>query len=229
LERYRGVRRDPGDTARLAPATGHPQLGLQQSAASRPAAHGSRDPQAGDPHGHGQSDLGAPARARRARQARPSDRCLHGVAGPAYRGDRPCTPPRGSDLEAVPDRASPRHSRGRFHSCGHGAAPPPLCPDRHRARQPPRPLGRHHRQPGRRLDDTGSSQLPDGSRATPDHGQVPDQGSCRPVDRLLRRRVPGGGDQDSGQPAASAESKRDLRKDDRYPAPGGLGPAADRQ
>jgi len=42
-----------------------------------------RDPQARDPHGDGQSDVGAPAGARRARQARPSDRRLHGVADPA--------------------------------------------------------------------------------------------------------------------------------------------------
>ena len=60
-------------------------------------------------------------------------------------------------------------------------------------------------------------------------GQVPDQGSRRPVHRLLRRRVHGGGHQDSGQPTAGAESERDLRKDDRYPAPGGLRPVADRQ
>jgi putative transposase len=49
-----------------------------------------------------------------------------------------------------------------------------------------------------------------------------------PVHRLLRRRVHGGGHQDSHQPTAGAESERDLRKDDRYPAPGGLRPAADR-
>jgi putative transposase len=47
--------------------------------------------------------------------------------------------------------------------------------------------------------------------------QVPDQGSRRPVHRLLRRRVPGGRDQDSREPAAGAESERDLRKSHRYP------------
>src|SRR5450755_2660358 len=36
-----------------------PQMGLHQPAASRPAAHGSRDPQARDPHRDRQSDLGA--------------------------------------------------------------------------------------------------------------------------------------------------------------------------
>jgi putative transposase len=53
-------------------------------------------------------------------------------------------------------------------------------------------------------------------------GQVPGQGSCRPVHRLLRRRVHGGRHPDSRQPSAGAESERDLRTDDRYPAPGGL-------
>ena len=38
-------------------------------------------------------------------------------------------------------------------------------------------------------------------------GQVPDQGSRRPVHRLLRRRVQGGRHQDSRQPAAGAESE----------------------
>ena len=59
--------------------------------------------------------------------------------------------------------------------------------------------------------------------------QVPDQGSRRPVHRLLRRRVHGGRHQDSRQPTAGAQSERDLRKDHRYPAPGALRPAADRQ
>ena len=84
-------------------------------------------------------------------------------------------------------------------------------------------------QPGRRVDDAGSPQLPDGPRPARDFSQVPDQGSRRPVHRLLRRRVHGGGHQDSRQPAAGAQSERDLRKDHRHPAPGALRPAADRQ
>ena len=54
-----------------------------EPAASRAAAYGSRDPQARTPHRDGQSDVGAPARARRTRAARTPDRCLHGVADPA--------------------------------------------------------------------------------------------------------------------------------------------------
>ena len=46
---------------------------------------------------------------------------------------------------------------------------------------------------------------------------------------LLRRRVHRGGHQDSPHPAAGTQSERDLRKDDRHPAPGGLRPAADHQ
>jgi Integrase core domain len=38
--------------------------------------------------------------------------------------------------------------------------------------------------------------------------QVPDQGPRRPVHRRFRRRVHGGRDQDSRQPAAGAESER---------------------
>jgi hypothetical protein len=42
----RGVRRDPGDAAGLAPAAGHAQAGLFEPPPSRSAVHGSRDPQA---------------------------------------------------------------------------------------------------------------------------------------------------------------------------------------
>ena len=57
---------------------------------------------------------------------------------PAPRRTRP-------DLEAVPDRAGPRHPRGRLRPRGHRAAAAHLRPDRHRARHPPRSPGRHHR------------------------------------------------------------------------------------
>ena len=56
----------------------------------------------------------------------------------------------------------------------------------------------------RRVDDASSAQLPDGPRPTYDFSQVSDQGSRRPVHRLLRRRVRGGRDQDSRQPTAGA-------------------------
>ena len=58
-------------------------------------------------------------------------------------------------LEAIPDRASPRHPRGRFRPCGHRALTEHLRPDRHRARHPPPSPGRPHREPRRRLDDPG--------------------------------------------------------------------------
>jgi putative transposase len=48
----RGVRGDPGDTAGLAPAAGHPQMGLREPAAARTAGHACRDPEARDPHRH---------------------------------------------------------------------------------------------------------------------------------------------------------------------------------
>ena len=52
---------------------------------------------------------------------------------------------------------------------------PHLRADRHRARHAPRPTGWHHRQPRRRVDGTGSPQLPDGPRAARGFNQVPDQ------------------------------------------------------
>ena len=53
-----GVRRDPGDAVRLAPAPGQPQMGLRQPPTSRATVHGSRDPKACSPHRDGQSGLG---------------------------------------------------------------------------------------------------------------------------------------------------------------------------
>jgi hypothetical protein len=50
-----------------------------------------------------------------------------------------------------------------------------------------------------------------------------------PIHRLVRRRIHGRGHPDSRQPTTGTESERDLRKDDRYPAPRALRPAADRQ
>ena len=87
----------------------------------------------------GNPALGAPAGARRTRQAPPPGRGLHGVADPACRRDRPRAPPRGPGLEAGPGRAGPRHPRGRLCPRGHHAPAAHLRPDRHRARHPPRP------------------------------------------------------------------------------------------
>src|SRR5450755_4218801 len=89
-------------------------MGLHKSAASWTTAHRGCHPQARDPHRHRQSDLGAPACARRTCQARPPDHCLRCVADPARRRARPRTPLHRPDLETVPDRASPRHPRGRL-------------------------------------------------------------------------------------------------------------------
>ncbi|HUK68954.1 MAG TPA: hypothetical protein VLW50_09440 [Streptosporangiaceae bacterium] len=54
----RGVRGDPDDAPGLTPPAGHTQVGLHEPAASRAAVHGTRNPKARDPHGHGQSDMG---------------------------------------------------------------------------------------------------------------------------------------------------------------------------
>jgi hypothetical protein len=112
------------------------------------------------------------------------------------------------DLEAVPDRPSPRHPRGRLRPRGHRAAPPRLRDGRHRARHPPCSPGRHHRAPGWCLDDTVSPQPPDGPGPASGYGQVPDQGQGRPVRQLFRCRVRCGRHQDRGQPAR-ADSPND--------------------
>jgi hypothetical protein len=57
----------------MTPATGHRRKGLDELVASRAAVHGSRDPQARDPHRDGESGVGASARARRIRQAQPPE------------------------------------------------------------------------------------------------------------------------------------------------------------
>jgi len=75
-------------------------------------------------------------------------------------GIGPGTPPHRPELETVPHRPSPRRNRGRLRPRETPAAPPPLGPDHHRARHPPRPPGRRYRQHGRRLDNTGARNFP---------------------------------------------------------------------
>jgi transposase len=109
------------------------------------------------------------------------------------------------------------HSRSRLRARGHRAAAAHLRLDRHRARHPPRSLGRRHRAPRWLMDDTGSAQFPDGPRPARRFCQVPDQGSCRAIHPVLRRRVHRGRHRDSPQPATGAPSERRLRADDRAP------------
>ena len=163
-------------------------------------------------------------------------------------GIDPAPPPYRPDLEAVPDHAGPRHSRGRFRPRGHRAAPSHLRSDvRWESSLVEAVTGlrlvplRFHRtyivikHGTRRVYLTGITANPDGAWMAQaarnflmNLGQHAAsvkfliRGSCRPVHWLLRRRVHGGRHQDSRQPSAGAESERDLRKDDRYPAPGGL-------
>jgi hypothetical protein len=120
------------------------------------------------------------------------------IAGPLW--DR-------ATLEAVPDRAGPRDPRGRFRPRGYCAPAPRVRADRHRAGHPPRLPGRHHRTPGRRVDNAGNPRRPDGSRPARDLSQVPDQGPRGSVHRLFRRRIHRRGHQDSGQPASGTRAK----------------------
>jgi hypothetical protein len=108
---------------RCSPGTGlgQPQMGLPKPAASRTTAHRSRDPQACHPHRDGQSDMGAPARARRTHQAQPLHRGLHGVADPAGRraGSRtPAAPARpGSNSSPRRPTASSRSISSTWTPC----------------------------------------------------------------------------------------------------------------
>ena len=158
--------------------------GRQQPAASRSAVHGSRHREARDPSSRRRTRRGAPAGARRTRQARPLDRCLYGVAESCMMPGSIPHPACWVCLGAIPDRPGPRHFRGRFRPGGHRAAAAPLRLDRHRARYPPSSSRWHHREPGQRLDNATSPQLPDGPRPAHDFSQLPDQGSCRPVHQL---------------------------------------------
>jgi WD40 repeat protein len=56
----------------------------------------------------------------------------------------------------------PRHPRGRFRTRGHRFTAARLRADRHRARHPPRPPGRHHHAPGRRAGVYAVAFSPDG-------------------------------------------------------------------
>ena len=62
-----------------------------------------------------------------------------------------------------------------------------------------------------------------------DLSQVPDQGPRGPFTGSFDAVFTAEGDQDSRQPAAGAQSERDLRNDNRHPATGAPRPVADRQ
>ena len=115
-----------------------------EKAESRTAIHGSRDPQARDPHRHRES-TGATG------VCKANWSSLATRSQPPQSGRSCMTPgsirasPQRPDLEAVPDSPGPRHPRHRLRRRGHGAAPSSLRADRHRARHPTCPPGRHHR------------------------------------------------------------------------------------
>lgn len=80
---WRGAHGDPSYAVRPATGAGHTHAGLNEPPRYRAAVHRGRDPQARDSHRDGQPGVGAPADARRTRQARSPDRGLHGVTDPA--------------------------------------------------------------------------------------------------------------------------------------------------
>ena len=204
------------------------QMGLHQPTEARTAAHSSRDPETRYPHGYGQSGAGAPARARRARQARPPDRCLHRVADPSCCRDQSRARRTGptwqqfltaqalgilaADFVHVDTVLLRRlyalivieHGTRRVHLAGITASPD----------------GAWTTQAARHL-------LMDlGLRVASVKFLIRDRGASSPAPSTpcSRRRH-----QDSRQPAAGALGERHLRKDHRHLAPGALRPVADRQ
>ena len=150
----RGVRGDPGDAARLAPATGHPQLELHEPAAARTTTDGSRDPQARDPHRDRQSDLVASG-VKASCQTRPPTRSppprpWRMRARKPLRRDRSRTPRTGPSWKQCLAAQARRSILAAIDHCprGHGVALP-LRPDdiehdtrrAHLAGLPPNPDG----------------------------------------------------------------------------------------
>ena len=96
-----------------------------------------------------ESDLGIPPHPRRTCRARPPPRCIHGLADPQQRPNRPRPHTLGSHLvavAAVPDR---RRLRLRHHRNRHAAQVLPAVLHRHR--YPDRVLRRDYGPPHRRL------------------------------------------------------------------------------
>jgi len=147
----RGVHGDPGDAAGLAPATGHPQMGLLRPAASRPAVHGSRDPQARGPHGDRQPGLGGTG-ACRASSSSPATRSLLPRCG------RSCMP-RGPILRPAA-RARPPGSPGALlHRDPSGPRMPLIA-----ARGPSKPLGRFRSSAAARCFPPAGTDVSSGGR-----------------------------------------------------------------
>ena len=135
-----------------------------------------------------ESDLGIPPHPRRTRRARPPPRCVHGLADPKERPNRPRTHTLGSHLVAVPAVPGRRRLRLRHHRNRHAAQVLPAVLHRHR--YPNRVLRRDHRPPQRRLGQPSRRNLflhhADGLAGT--RALVRDRGSqfTRAFDEIFR-------------------------------------------
>ena len=127
-----------------------------------------------------ESDLGLPPHPRRTRRARPPPCCVHGLADPQQRRNRPRTHTLGSHLVAVPAVPGRRRLRLRHHRHRHAAQV--LLAVLHRRRQ-----RRDHRTPHGRLDHPSGAEpvapLRPPTRRRPGARARPRQ----PVHRRLRR------------------------------------------
>ena len=128
---------------------------------------------------------GLPPRPRRTERARPPDRCVHGLADPQQRRNRPRTHTLRSHLVAVPAVPGRRRLRLRHHRHRHAAQVLPAVLHRHP--HPDRVLRRDHGPPQRRLDHpSGAEPVP-----APCRRARWDACACarprQPVHRRLRR------------------------------------------
>ena len=143
------VPRHADDAAALAPAAGRAPLDVRRS--QRPAADRRRDPRAGASPRAREPALGLPADRRRAERARRHRLRHDGAEDPAPGRARPCRRASRALLARVPARAGAEHARGRLLHRRDDLAAAAVRALLHRARQPPRPPRRLHRQPDRRL------------------------------------------------------------------------------
>ena len=148
----------PRHTVALAPAP-HRRALDPTTATTGPTVDLSRASQTHTAPRSRESNLGLPPHPRRTERARPPPRCVHGLADPQERRNRPGTHTLGSHLVAVPAVPGRRRLRLRHHRNRHAAQVLPAVLHRHP--YPDRVLRRDHGPPHRRVGHpSGTEPVP---------------------------------------------------------------------
>ena len=185
-------------------ATAGPAIDLSEASPTR-AAPRSRE-----------SNLAISPRPGRTRQARPPDHCVHGLADPQQRRNRPRPHTLGSHLVAVP--AVPGRRRLRLHHHRNRHAAQVLPPVLHRHPHPNRLLRRDHGPPHRRVGHPSSAE------PVPAPCRRARRDACararprQPVHRRLRRDLQNRTYEDPQDARAHPRGERVRRTLDRHPA-----------